>query len=149
LGVLHRTVPARGSFAPIRIRAPFFGLGQDIIVAPDQRLLLRGAEVRKLFGKDAALVPARHLVNGTAAKHHPGMTTIAYTQVFLPGHEAMIAAGLGIDSLYIGRLRRKPAQLRASLLAGFERNDLPEHGYSAIPVLPWFDAITLAAYRAA
>lgn len=149
LGVLHRTVPARGSFAPVRMHAPYFGLEQDIIVAPDQRLMLRGAEVQKLFGKDAVLVPVRHLINGNAATHHPGMTTIAYTQVFLPGHEAVIAAGLGTESLYIGRLRRKPAQLRASLLAGFERNDLPEHGYSAIPVLPWFDVITLAAYRAA
>ena len=149
LGVLHRTVPARGSFAPIRMHAPYFGLEQDIIVAPDQRLVLRGAEVQKLFGKDAVLVPARHLVNGKATIHHPGMTTIAYRQIFLPGHEAVIAAGLATESLYIGRLRRKPAQLRASLLAGFERSDLPEHGYSAIPVLPWFDAITLAAYRAA
>jgi hypothetical protein len=149
LGVVHRNVPARGSFAPIRVCAPYFGLEQDILIAPDQRLVLRGTEVEKLFGKDAVLVPARHLVNGTAALPHLGLTTITYTQVLLPGHETMIAAGIATESLYIGRLRRKPAQLEASLLAGFDRNSLPEHGYTAFPVLPWFDAITLAAYQTA
>ena len=149
LGVVHRTVPARGSFAPVRVCAPYFGLQQDILIAPDQRLVLRGTEVEKLLGKDAVLVPARHLVNGTAAMQHLGLTTITYSQVILPGHETMIAAGISTESLYIGRLRRKPIQLEASLLAGFDRNSLPEHGYTAFPVLPWFDAITLAAYQTA
>ena len=31
----------------------------------------------------------------------------------------------------------------------FNRNDLPEHGQAAFPVLRWFDAITLAEQRAA
>ena len=150
--VLHtvkRTVPARGSFAPVRLRAPYFGLQQDIIVAPDQRLVIRGSEVEYLFGREAVLVPARHLVNGTVALPQQFSQTITYTQVILPRHEAMILAGAPAESLYIGRLRRKPDHLQASVLADVNRNDLPEHGQAAFPVLRWFDAITLAEQRAA
>ncbi|MEP1934504.1 MAG: Hint domain-containing protein, partial [Roseibium sp.] len=117
LSVLRRTVPARGQFAPIQLLSPYYGLEQDITVAPDQRLVLRGLEVTKLFGRDAVLVPARHLVNGTAARHHSGLMTVSYTHLILPGHETVIAAGLTTESLYIGRLRRKTVLLGASLLA--------------------------------
>lgn len=150
--VLHnmrRTVPARGSFAPIRLRAPYFGLKQDIIVAPDQRLIIRGSEVEYLFGREAVLVPARHLGNETAALPIKGAATVAYSQLLLPKNETMITAGSVAESLYIGRLRRKPDLLRASLLGSIDRNNLPEHAPPAFPVLGWFDAITLAEHRAA
>lgn len=149
LHTLRRTVPARGSFAPVRIRAPYFGLQQDVIVAPDQRLVIRGSEVEYLFGREAVLVPARHLVNGTAALREHAADTISYSQLLLPGHEALNAAGTSAESFFIGRLRRKPDKLAASLLAGVGRNTLPEQGQAAYPVLRWFDAITLAEQRAA
>ena len=149
LYALRRTVPARGSFAPVRLRAPYFGLQQDIVVAPDQRLVIRGSEVEYLFGREAVLVPARHLVNGTAALHEHALDTVSYCQLLLPGHEALIAAGTAAESFYIGRLRRKPDKLGASLLASVDRNALPEQGQAAYPVLKWFDAITLAEQRAA
>ena len=68
--VLHtvsRTVPARGSFRPVRLRAPYFGLRQDVTVAPEQRLVIQGSKVEYMFGQEAVLVPARHLINGVAA----------------------------------------------------------------------------------
>ena len=34
---VSRTVPARGSFRPVRLRAPYFGLQRDIVVAPQQQ----------------------------------------------------------------------------------------------------------------
>jgi hypothetical protein len=150
--VLHRvsrTVPARGSFAPVRLRAPYFGLQQDIIVAPDQRLMIDGPEVEYLFNQEAVLVPARHLVNGFAALPEPCGPTITYTQLLLPGHETMLAAGTSVESLYIGRLRRDAAHLASSVLHHVERNSLPEHGKPAHVVLKWFEAITLAKRRAA
>ncbi len=150
--VLHRvsrTVPARGSYAPVRLRAPYFGLQQDIIVAPDQRLVIDGPEVEYLFNKEAVLIPARHLVNGFAALREACGLTITYSQLLLPGHETMLAAGAPVESLYIGRLRRQPVQLASSVLAGVDRNLLPEHGQPAHSVLKWFEAITLASRRAA
>ncbi len=150
--VLHRidrVVPARGSFHPIRLRAPYFGLKHDITVSPDQRLVIRGSEVEYLFGQEAVLVPARHLMNGHAAFDAQCGPVVTYTQLLLPGHETVLAAGTWAESLYIGRLRRKPDQLASSALGHLDRASLPEHGKPAFPVLKWFEAVTLAQQRAA
>lgn len=146
---IGRTVPARGSYRPIRLRAPYFGLQQDVIVCPDQRLLIDGPEVEYLFNQEAVLVSARHLINGFAALEEPCGTTINYAQVLLPNHEPLIAAGTALESLYIGRLRRNARHLHSSLLHGVDQTRLPEHPRRAHPVLEWHDAIHLARQRAA
>lgn len=150
--ILHsvsRTMPARGSYAPIRIRAPYFGLVQDILVAPEQRLLIDGPEVEYLFGQEAVLVPARHLVNGFNAHPEPCGPVVTYSQLLLPRHETLLGAGSALESLYIGRIRRRPADLNASLLRDLDRNGLPEHGRPSHQVLRQYEAIHLARRRAA
>lgn len=149
LQTVSRTVPARGSYQPLRIRAPYFDLQQDVTVAPDQRLVISGPEVEYQFNKEAVLMPARHLLNGFSAIVPPSGPTATYTQLILPGHDTLIAAGGPLESLYIGRLRRNADQMASSLLAGFNRSLLPEHGRAAHPVLQWYEAITLAKRRAA
>ncbi len=149
LRMVSRTVPARGSFRPVRLRAPYFGLTKDIVVAPQQRLVLGGSEVEYMFGREAVLVPARHLVNGKSALFAKGPELVTYYHMLLPGHEAVMAAGCALESLYVGRLRRKPAQLAQSVLAGADRARLPEHARPVWPVLKPFEAITLAMERAA
>lgn len=149
LQTLTRTVPARGHFSPVLLRAPFFGLLQDITIAPSQRLIMSGSEVEYLFGQESVLVPASHLLGGTSARGAQRGLLITYTQLLLPGHEALNAAGTVAESLYIGRLRRKRDQLGASLLATTDRNQIPDHGPSIYPVLKSFDALVLAEQRAA
>lgn len=150
--VLHtvtQTVPARGSFRPVRLRAPYFGLKRDITVAPSQRLVVTGSDVEYLFNQEAVLVEVRHLVGGTAVLPAKCGTLVSYTQLILPAHEAVNAAGAMAETLYVGRLRRKPAELQASTLNGIDRQMLPEHGKSLYPVLRAFDAVVLAEQRAA
>jgi len=150
--VLHSvtcTVPARGFFRPVRLRAPYFGLQQDIVVAPSQQMVISGSVVDYMFGTEAVLVSARHLIGGTAAARDDCGPFTTYTQVLLPGHEALIAAGTAIESLYIGRIRRNKTGLAASLLANLDRSGLPEHGKSVYPSLRPFDALVLAEQRAA
>ena len=146
---LERVVPTCGSFRPIRLRAPYFGLQQDIVVAPDQCLLIDGPEVEYLFGREAVLVPARHLLNGFNAVEEAGRATQRYCQLLLPNHETLILAGMPAESLYIGRLRRQRDTLAAGLLAQADRALLPEHGRRAHPQLQWYEAIHLARQRAA
>lgn len=146
---VSRVVPGLGSFQPVRLRAPYFGLRQDIVVAPDQRMVISGSEVEYMFGQEAVLVSARHLVNGTAARWEEAPRLIRYTQLLLPGHEALIVAGTALESLYIGRLRRKPPNCAATLLKDTPANFLPEHRRSGYPVLRAFEAVTLAQARAA
>jgi len=131
------------------LRAPYFGLRQDIMVAPEQRLVITGTDVEYLFGKEAVLVPVRHLADGTSVRTCEAPTVVTYTQLILPGHETIQAAGCPLESLYIGRIRRKPDALEASLLAGIDRNILPEHAKPVYPVLQPYEAISLAKQRAA
>jgi Hint domain-containing protein len=146
--VRHR-VPARGSFAPVRLHAPYFGLVRDIVVAPEQRLVLRGSDVEYIFGQEAVLVPARHLVNGHAASWSAPQTTVEYVQVVLPGHDSLLAAGCALESLYIGRIRRNEARLNESVLSHIPSGLLPEHARPIHQVLRPFEAITLIEQRAA
>ncbi len=149
MGKIARNVPARGSFRPVRLRAPYFGLQQDIIVAPDQKLVVSQPMVEYMFGCEAVLVPARHLVNGTSAIWSDNHLTKTYHQLILPGHETIVAAGSALESLFLGRMRRKPERHMASLLAPVARERLPEHLLSAHQVLRPFEAITLVEQCAA
>jgi len=150
LHLVSRQVPAVGSFHPVRLRAPYFGLSQDLVVAPYQRMVLTGSDVEYLFGCEAVLAPAETLA-GTRTAHREAVPgpLIRYTQVILPGHEVPVAAGLGVESLFLGRLRRDRPALAASLLAGLDRNSLPEHAQPRHPVVRAFDAAVLAEQRTA
>jgi hypothetical protein len=78
-----------------------------------------------------------------------GGQSVPYFGFVLPEAQAVIVAGVPMQSVNIGRIRRKPPALRASLLAGLNRAHLPEHGPSPYPLLNAFEATTLAAQRAA
>lgn len=150
--VLHkvdRVVPALGAFRPVRLRAPYFGLVRDIVVAPHQRLVIGGTDVEYIFGQEAVLIPALNLVNGMAAVFEDGHDFVRYAQVLLPGHAALIAANAAVESLYIGRLRRRKDDLAASLLHDCPSQLLPDHYRAGYQVLQPFEAITLAETRAA
>lgn len=149
LQAVSRVVPARGSLRPVLLRAPYFGLCRDLVVAPQQRLLISGTQVDYMFGRETVLVQARHLVNEIFARYAEGPPLVRYHQLLLPGHEALQTAGATTESLYIGRLRRKPDELAASVLAGCDRSRLPEHAKPVHPVLKPYEAVTLALNRAA
>lgn len=149
LAKVIRTVPAAGQFTPIRLRAPYFGLSQDIVTSPVQRLVIGGSRVEYMFGAEHVLVPAGHLLHGKAATRGSHLPLTTYCQFLLPDHEAILAAGTFVESLNIGRLRRRRDILRASMMWQFPSARLPEHARAAYPELREFDALTLAAQRAA
>jgi len=150
LHVLHREVPALGIFRPVTLRAPFFGLQQGIQVSASQRVVVSGSEVEYLFGRPEVLVPARHLMGTSVATPGQAMGfTTRYTQLVLPDHAPLLAAGAVLESLYLGSLRRDALRLQASQLAAVDRMTLPEHGPPRYPVLRAFDAAVLAERRVA
>ncbi|MGH1355425.1 MAG: Hint domain-containing protein [Thalassovita sp.] len=142
------TVPAKGGFRPVRLRAPYFGLQRDITVAPDQRLCVSGADVEFLFGAPSALVPVQHLVNGVSAFYTDETALVTWHQLLLPRNQPILAAGAALHSLYLGRMRRKVDQISVSLLAAYERSRLPEHARPVFPVLKPFEAATFVQHRA-
>ena len=149
LHVLRHTLPARGSFAPVRLRAPYFGLKRDVVVTPEARLVVGGTRVEYLFGAENVLVPVKHLTSGASARVETCHKLVTYVQLLLPDHEALMVGGTAIESLNIGRIRRKRDLLPATLLGQFADATLPEHSKSAFPVLKHFESVTLADHRAA
>lgn len=149
LGVFKKTTPAFGSYAPVRLRAPYFGLQSDLVMAGTQRLIVGGSDVEYTFGCDEVLIPAQHLINGTAAIAQPASGTVTYYQLLLPESEAFIASELSLESLFIGRLRRRKDIFAHTTLAMLPRNLLPEHAATVSQILRPYEAITLAAMRAA
>ncbi|MEP2717746.1 Hint domain-containing protein [Pseudophaeobacter sp.] len=150
LHVLRCELPALGIYRPVRLRAPFFDLQQDIQISASQRVVLSGSEVEYMFGRPSVLVPARHLLGtSVATAGQSSGPTITYTQLILPDHAPVLAAGAVLESLYLGSLRRDVRRLAASRLAVFERTSLPEHGPPRYPVLGSFDAAILAERRVA
>ncbi|CUH74741.1 Hint domain-containing protein [Tropicibacter naphthalenivorans] len=149
LARVERRVPALGSFQPVRLRAPYFGLRHDLVVAPHQRLVIGGSEVEYIFGREEVLIPALSLVNGFAAVYEEGVRMVRYHQLVLPGHEPLISASSELESLYVGRLRRRRDELAKTLLGAVPRNLMPEHARAGLKVLRPFEAITLAEARAA
>lgn len=150
--VLHRltrVVPARGGFGPIRLRAPYFGLQQDIIVSSHQHVLVDGPEVNYLFGENAVLVPAQHLINGFSAIAEPCGPLVKYTQLLLPENDTMLAGGTALPSLNIGEITRNRDILSGSMLHHLDRSGLPLHPAPTQKVLSWSDAIHLTRQRAA
>lgn len=66
-GINRLDLPACGSFAPVILRAPFYGNSHDLLVASDQRVAICGPEVEYLFGVDEVLAEAGALVDGRSA----------------------------------------------------------------------------------
>lgn len=144
LHLVQRVVPGLGSFAPIRLRAPYYGLQRDVVVAPHQKIFVSGDAVDYTFGCEGVLVPAGYLVNGISAMVEPNLPLVHYAQVLLPSHAIMAACGVWAESLYVGRLRRDPDRLTATLLAEVSPTMLPEQAHLSPPVLKRYEAQALA-----
>jgi len=138
-------VPAFGRFAPVDLRAPFFGLEKDLTVAPDHRLLISGVDAEYLFGSDSVLVEARHLAKMGAYPRRMRPTTIRYFQVLLDAHVCLSVAGAWGESLFLGDLADNPARHAISPLAGIPVKDLPKHTEIASPELRSYEAMVLVS----
>ncbi|TCP60061.1 Hint domain-containing protein [Rhodovulum bhavnagarense] len=136
-------VPALGGAAPVQLLAPYLGLAQDIIVAPEQRLVIGGADVEYLFGADEVLIEAQWLCPGPHALRRRGLCVLRYHQVLLDRHEIVEAAGCPIESLFVGQIRKSPRVLATSCLHALPAEALPLHDIPARRLLREFEAATL------
>lgn len=85
------TLPARGSFAPVLLRAPFFGARQDLLVSADQLVAVTGAEAEYLFAEEAVLMRAGDMVDGRTALSEQRRAVIRSVDLDL-GRPALIQA---------------------------------------------------------
>lgn len=131
-------VPAIGQFRPLRLRAPYFDLSQDIVVAPHLKLLLGGDMVEYLFGEEEVFVEAEQLIDGKTALEEIDYETINYYQIVLDQHEILNAAGAQVESLFL------PDGKSGSPLS---RRIGVAHEETARLVLKPYEALTLRSVR--
>ncbi|GAA3870687.1 Hint domain-containing protein [Celeribacter arenosi] len=96
-------VDGTGNLAPIRIAPGILGNTRDLLVSPNHRILLRGAEAELLFGEPSVLVPAKALVDGRTIIQTT-QKRIAYHHILLSGHEIIFAEGIATESLFTGAM---------------------------------------------
>lgn len=140
-----REVPALGGFRPVRLRAPFFGLGGDIVLAPDHRVRLDLAEAEYMLGTEEILMPAAHLVNGKHARRDGAKRLVTYYQVLLDVHDCLLHDGVWAESLYVGTIARRPDVARTTVIGEMPVTAIPEHRSFARHRLNDFEARSLAA----
>ena len=143
--VVIREVPALGSCAPIRLRAPFFGLDHDLVVSPEYRLLISGADAEYLFGTDSVLVEARYLATMAAYARVSKAATLKYVHLVLDAHVCLSMQGAWGESLYLGDLAEQPARHAISPLASVPRGNLPVHTFIDSPELRSYEAMVLVS----
>ncbi|WP_224824151.1 Hint domain-containing protein [Cognatishimia sp. MH4019] len=140
----HRDVPARGRFQPIRLRAPYFGLRHDTVVAPTQHIAFDGPDVEYLFGEERVLVSASHAVTGgVQAIRDTRKYVVRYHQLLLEDHALIRIGGAVGESLFLGALAKDDMALNASIWSGTDLDNLPSHSNFAAPVLKQYEAVTL------
>ena len=143
------TLPARGRFAPLLLRAPYHGLAADFVVRPDQRLYLTGSDIEYLFGQEDVLAAIRHLEDGRSVLRQPEMAVVSYHQLVLDRHAIIRVNGAALESLDISSILADPSSLRHSVVAQVPPALLPRGPGLPQPVLRDFEAMTWRRQRAA
>ncbi|MGI3165327.1 Hint domain-containing protein [Pseudooceanicola sp. 200-1SW] len=92
----RRTVRAGGRFAPILIRPGALGNRHPVLVSPSQHLVLKDSAVRMLFGRDEAVVAARHLLDGERIIRSPRPQT-EYVLLQMDGYQVLDEGDLGLE----------------------------------------------------
>jgi hypothetical protein len=142
------TVPALGSFRPIRLIAPYFGRRQDIVVQPHHRIACSSAEVEYLFDEDEVLTEAHHLANGSTAIYLDTGMTVTFTGLLLRDHHLLSVDGCRLESLFAGGIGRCPSIAATTPLASLAASGaLPIHRKAVRRVLCGYEARSLAVAR--
>jgi len=143
--VCSRKVPTQGLFCPIRLRAPYFGLLQDIVIAPEQRLLFENDEVQYMFGEESVLAEAHHFSKQGKISAEPNQANIVLYQLLFDQHEIINVAGCQMESLFVADIANNPDLLSTTLLNELPIDLIPRHTKLARPLLRPYEAMTLAA----
>ena len=89
---------ARGSDAPVLLRAPYFGLFEDILVSRNQPLLLSGCEVEYLFGHEEVLAQVEDIRRAGAARISLAQPVVTLHHVLLDDHDCLMSGRSALAS---------------------------------------------------
>ncbi len=98
-----RTVPAKGNFAPIMIKAGALANDRDLLVSPQHRMVVEGWQSELLFGEREVLAAAKHLVNNDTIYVNEG-GKVEYFHMLFDHHEIVFANGAASESFHPGEV---------------------------------------------
>lgn len=116
----RRTVPARGRFAPVEFEPGSVGNARTLLLSRQHRLRFSGWRAELLFGEEAVLIPAAHLVDGRRIRVRDG-GMVTYVHLMFDRHAIVFAEGAEAESFHAtaDNLARISPAARAELLALF------------------------------
>lgn len=87
-----------GRMAPVRLRAPYFGLSRDVCVTPDTRVLRDGPTVEYICGTEQVLVRAGDMANSSAAKRDRRQPMQMFYHLMLDDHACVLADRCALET---------------------------------------------------
>jgi len=126
-----------GRLAPIRLRAPYFGLEQDICVTAQTRILRTGPAVEYLCGTDAVLVEARDLVAKSGARPDRRQPVRVFHHLMLDDHTCLKVDRCAVETALLADVIRAEDMAPRPFLADSDKTP-------CVPVLDRFTAQALA-----
>lgn len=88
-----------------RISADALGIARpmpDLVLGPHARIVHRAGAVRRLTGQDAALIPARDMIDGVAIIELAPAAPVDVFHLAFAGHERIVANGVEVESWHPG-----------------------------------------------
>lgn len=141
--IVSEECPTVGATKPIRLRAPYFGLGRDVVLAASQQVQLPGAHPDYLLGKDRVLVEVGQLLAHPGAQFEDQHATHTQYQILLDMPDCINACGLWLESLYVGQLAEAKSLLAATRFAELTPEMMPRHRAPTCAPLSKYEAQTL------
>lgn len=141
--VLFQHRPGIGFSAPIRLRAPYFGLHRDVTLAATHLVQAAGPDTEYLLGRSNVMIEAGRLLNHPGAARDTGRWLAPYYHLLFDQHAAIDIDGLWSESLLIGHLRDSGDILSATHLADIGAEALPLHRHTVIPPLAEYESLSV------
>ncbi|MBF9042348.1 hypothetical protein HKCCE4037_03355 [Rhodobacterales bacterium HKCCE4037] len=91
-----------GRTAPMRLRAPYFGLARDLVVTPQTRLLQTGPVVDYLCGTEAVLAQVGDLANGRAVFRDRQQAVRNFYHMMLDDPACILIEKCAIETAHLG-----------------------------------------------
>ncbi|MFZ3581607.1 Hint domain-containing protein [Loktanella sp. DJP18] len=143
------TLPARGRFAPLHLRAPFYGAQRDIHLAPCQQVHLRSSEVEYLFATHTVAARAGDLLDGIGPRAIGPAPTIHYRQLVLDRPAAVSVHGVACATLDTTAVVADPALRAQSILRDVPMELMPQTAPRDVQRLQGFETRSLCELRVA
>lgn len=90
---------------PVRLRAGALAQGEpddDLLVSPDHRVVVKGAQAQALFGQPEVLVSAKDLINDVTVTRDFAQREVRYIHLMLDAHQIVWANGVETESFHPG-----------------------------------------------